>query len=50
VASSCALIFPAGCSLYGAMTLLPLNFQQVRGEDALGVGLLLIPQGFGRVL
>ncbi len=39
--------FLAGATLYGAMLLLPLYWQQVRGEDALGAGLLLIPQGVG---
>lgn len=32
------------------MMLLPLYFQQVRGHDALGAGLLLIPQGAGALL
>ncbi|WTJ00213.1 multidrug efflux MFS transporter [Streptomyces sp. NBC_00723] len=50
VASSSALVFLAGISLYGAMMLLPLYFQQVRGEDALGAGLLLIPQGVGALV
>ncbi|MER5197405.1 MDR family MFS transporter [Streptomyces sp. NPDC002755] len=50
VASSSALIFLAGVALYGAMMLLPLYFQQVRGEDALGAGLLLIPQGAGALV
>ncbi|MFE7929229.1 MDR family MFS transporter [Streptomyces sp. NPDC057456] len=50
VASSAGLIFLAGISLYGAMLLLPLYFQQVRGEDALGAGLLLIPQGVGALV
>ncbi|MFF0067271.1 MDR family MFS transporter [Streptomyces sp. NPDC005279] len=47
LASSSALLFLGGITLYGAMMLLPLYFQQVRGEDALGAGLLLIPQGVG---
>ncbi|WSD30896.1 MFS transporter [Streptomyces sp. NBC_01750] len=50
VASSSALLFLGGITLYGAMMLLPLYFQQVRGEDALGAGLLLIPQGVGALL
>ncbi|MEV0639995.1 MDR family MFS transporter [Streptomyces sp. NPDC050619] len=50
VASSAALLFLGGISLYGAMMLLPLYFQQVRGQDALGAGLLLIPQGVGALL
>ncbi|MEU3989674.1 MDR family MFS transporter [Streptomyces platensis] len=50
VASSATLLFLGGISLFGSMTLLPLYFQQVRGEDALGAGLLLIPQGVGALL
>ncbi|MFT4084470.1 MAG: MDR family MFS transporter [Nocardioides sp.] len=45
--ASAALLFLTGAVLYGAMFLLPLYWQQVRGEDALGAGLLLIPQGIG---
>ncbi|MCU1528530.1 MAG: family efflux transporter permease subunit [Frondihabitans sp.] len=47
VASASALLFLSGASLYGAMLLLPLYFQDVRGVDALGAGLLLAPQGIG---
>jgi EmrB/QacA subfamily drug resistance transporter len=36
-----------GASLFGAMILLPLYFQTVRGESAIATGLLLIPQGLG---
>jgi EmrB/QacA subfamily drug resistance transporter len=50
LASSSALGFIAGVTLYGAMLLLPLYWQQARGEDALGAGLLLIPQGIGTLL
>lgn len=50
VASSATLLFLGGIALYGPMMLLPLYFQQVRGEDALGAGLLLIPQGAGALL
>lgn len=42
--------FCTGAALYGAMLLLPLYFQTVRGEDALHAGLLLIPQGLGAAL
>lgn len=42
--------FLAGLSLYGAMFLLPLYYQQVRGQDALAAGLLLAPQGLGSLL
>ncbi len=49
-ASASALGFLTGAALYGAMLLMPLYWQQVRGEDALGAGLLLIPQGVGALL
>ncbi|HET9102647.1 MAG TPA: MDR family MFS transporter [Solirubrobacteraceae bacterium] len=39
--------FCLGAALFGAMILLPLYFQTVRGEDAISTGLLLIPQGLG---
>ncbi|WP_433833552.1 MDR family MFS transporter [Actinoplanes sp. CA-015351] len=45
-----ALMFLTGASLYGAMVLLPLYWQQHRGADALEAGLLLIPQGVGSLL
>ncbi|MBU2664526.1 multidrug efflux MFS transporter [Actinoplanes bogorensis] len=44
------LMFLSGASLYGAMLLLPLYWQQLRGSDALAAGLLLIPQGVGSLL
>jgi EmrB/QacA subfamily drug resistance transporter len=44
------LMFLGGLSIYGAMLLLPLYFQQVRGYGALGAGLLLVPQGVGSLL
>jgi EmrB/QacA subfamily drug resistance transporter len=47
VASASALLFLSGAALYGALLLLPLYFQDLRGADALGAGLLLIPQGVG---
>ncbi|MEK6311155.1 MAG: MDR family MFS transporter [Curtobacterium sp.] len=43
-------MFLMGASLYGGMLLLPLSFQELRGADALGAGLLLIPQGVGSLL
>jgi MFS family permease len=43
-------MFLMGASLYGAMLLLPLYWQQLRGSDALGAGLLLISQGVGSLL
>lgn len=39
--------FCLGGALFGAMILMPLYFQMVRGEDAVVTGLLLIPQGIG---
>lgn len=50
LAASAALMFLTGATLYGAMLLLPLSFQELRGTDALGAGLLLIPQGVGSLL
>jgi EmrB/QacA subfamily drug resistance transporter len=45
--SASVLLFLSGAALYGAMLLLPLYWQEVRGFDALGAGLLLAPQGIG---
>jgi EmrB/QacA subfamily drug resistance transporter len=39
--------FVLGAALFGAMIVMPLYFQIVRGEDAVTTGLLLIPQGVG---
>jgi EmrB/QacA subfamily drug resistance transporter len=39
--------FCLGAALFGAMILMPLYFQTVRGQDAITTGLLLIPQGVG---
>ena len=39
--------FCLGAALFGAMILMPLYFQTIRGEDAIQTGLLLIPQGIG---
>ena len=36
-----------GTALFGALILLPLYFQLVRGETPLATGLLLMPQGIG---
>jgi EmrB/QacA subfamily drug resistance transporter len=44
-----AMLFLAGLSIYGAMLLLPLYFQQVRGDSALTAGLLMVPQGLGSI-
>lgn len=37
-------------SFFGASLLFPLYFQSVRGEDALGAGVLLAPQGVGAMI
>jgi EmrB/QacA subfamily drug resistance transporter len=50
LASSTLLLFLSGFALYGAMLLIPLYFQQLRGMTALTAGLLLIPQGVGSLL
>ena len=43
-------MFVAGLSMYGALPLLPLYYQQVRGASALTAGLLMVPQGVGSLL
>lgn len=48
--ASTALLFLSGIITNGAMLLLPLYYQQVRGESVLFAGLLLIPQGAGMLL
>src|SRR5690606_22719128 len=47
LSSSTVLLLLSGFALYGAMLLVPLYFQQLRGATALEAGLLLIPQGVG---
>jgi EmrB/QacA subfamily drug resistance transporter len=39
-----------GIALFGALILLPLYYQLVRGESPLSTGLLLMPQGIGAAL
>jgi EmrB/QacA subfamily drug resistance transporter len=39
-----------GAAFFGAMLLLPLYYQAVRGETALSAGLLLAPQGLGAMV
>lgn len=46
-ATSSAMMFASGITLFGALFLLPLYYQQVRGASALEAGLLLAPQGVG---
>jgi EmrB/QacA subfamily drug resistance transporter len=50
VGSSSAVLFFSGFSLYGAMLLLPLYYQDVRGATALSAGIMLVPQGIGTLL
>ncbi|MDF2887102.1 MAG: drug resistance transporter, EmrB/QacA subfamily [Lacrimispora sp.] len=44
------LLFLSGIITNGGMLLLPLFYQQVRGESVLYAGLMLIPQGVGMLL
>src|SRR5262245_12184822 len=46
-AGSLGVIFFFSMAMLGSALLLPLYYQQVRGEDALHAGLLLAPQGVG---
>jgi EmrB/QacA subfamily drug resistance transporter len=46
-AGSSGVIFFFSMAMFGSALLLPLYFQQVRGDDALRAGLLLAPQGIG---
>jgi EmrB/QacA subfamily drug resistance transporter len=46
-ASASLTMFALGAALFGAMVLMPLYFQTVRGEDAVATGLLIAPQGIG---
>jgi EmrB/QacA subfamily drug resistance transporter len=50
VASATAVLFFSGFSLYGAMLLLPLYYQEVRGASPLLAGIMLVPQGVGALL
>ena len=49
-ASAAAAMFFLGAALFGVMILLPLYFQNVRGESVLDTGLLLAPQGVGMAI
>lgn len=42
--------FGLGAALFGAMILIPLYYQQVRGESVIVTGLLVGPQGIGMLL
>ncbi|BDZ48994.1 MFS transporter [Frondihabitans sucicola] len=46
---SSVITFVGGFSSYAVMFLLPLFYQQLRGDSTLQTGLLLIPQGLGTV-
>jgi EmrB/QacA subfamily drug resistance transporter len=48
--TACSVLFSAGAAIYAGMFLLPLYYQQLRGETALHAGLLLIPQGVGSLI
>jgi EmrB/QacA subfamily drug resistance transporter len=50
VGSASAVLFFSGFSMYGALFLLPLYYQDVRGSTALAAGAMLAPQGIGTVL
>src|SRR5262245_48074899 len=50
VASSSAVLFLSGFSLYGALLLMPLYYQDVRGTTALAAGVMLVPQGVGTLV
>ena len=49
-AAASATTFFLGASLFGAMILLPLYFQVVRGDSVVRTGVLLIPQSLGAAL
>jgi EmrB/QacA subfamily drug resistance transporter len=50
VGASSAALFLAGACMYGAMFLLPLYYQELRGFAVLDAALVLIPQGVGSLL
>ncbi|WP_250284186.1 DHA2 family efflux MFS transporter permease subunit, partial [Frankia sp. CiP1_Cm_nod2] len=47
---SSGIMFLSGIALFGAMFLLPLYEQQVRGRSAAEAGLLMAPQGIGMMI
>ena len=49
-ASFSAIVFFFSMAMLGTALLLPLYYQQVRGEDALHAGLLIAPQGLGMAI
>lgn len=48
--SASAVLFTAGAAMYAGLFLLPLYYQDLRGEDVLVAALLLIPQGVGALV
>jgi EmrB/QacA subfamily drug resistance transporter len=48
--SATVVVFFMGAAVFGAMILMPLYYQIVRGHDAATTGLLLIPQGVGAAI
>jgi EmrB/QacA subfamily drug resistance transporter len=49
-AAAAATNLLVGIALFGALILLPLYYQLVRGESPLATGLLLMPQGIGAAI
>jgi drug resistance transporter, EmrB/QacA subfamily len=49
-AVSTVMMFVSGMATNGAMLLLPLYYQQIRGESVLMTGVMMIPQGVGMLL
>ncbi|HUH80070.1 MAG TPA: DHA2 family efflux MFS transporter permease subunit [Solirubrobacteraceae bacterium] len=49
-AAASSTTFWLGAALFGAMILVPLYYQEVRGESVLVTGLLVGPQGLGMLL
>jgi EmrB/QacA subfamily drug resistance transporter len=50
VAAAAGTMVLFACAFFGAMLILPLYYQSVRGETAFAAGLLLAPQGFGAMV
>ena len=50
LASSSAVLFTVGATMYAGLFLLPLYYQQLRGASVLAAGLMLIPQGVGSLV
>ncbi|WP_167132680.1 DHA2 family efflux MFS transporter permease subunit [Paramicrobacterium chengjingii] len=50
LAASSGTLFTAGATMFAGMFLLPLYWQQVRGDSILSAALVLVPQGVGALL